>query len=370
MLQLYCLNIFIVAAGHTPIALFKKNLDFNLSAQSEVAFVVLSNMAKVFFAWQGLGALCFPLGDIIGNIVKTAVLFYYSDFRPRFNLFSREKAKDILSFGGYTSLTSLGSYVANQTDKLLVSGTFALNRIGFYNFGYTQSGLYFNLIQVSQTSVLLSLFAKFKQDHAAARAAVLKITSLVNFLALPVYVYGIIEAELIIRVVFTEKWLPAVIFFQLFSLDYLFRTFFTGVTGIQISFGLAKAAARVKIVNSLVFVFFLVGATFFESLEVYALCYFLGTVATALINLIVNGRVIGLRIGIFFLNFVPNLSVITASTLVYLLIQRLLDPAPGIGSLIMSALCFALLYLAFSYLLNRKVLNQAIYFAIPQKKAA
>lgn len=367
MLRWYCINIMLVSVGHTPVALFKRNLDFNLSTRSDIAYTLSSNVGRVLFASGGFGALCFPLGDIVGNVIKLIVIFWYSDFRPQLKLFSSTQAKEILNFGGFTALTSIGSYLANQVDKVLVATYFTISQVGFYNFGYTQSGLYFNLVQVSQTSVLLSLFAKYRTNLIEARRVLMNITRLVNFLAMPVYGFAILEAELVIRALFSEKWLGALVFFQIFSADFLFRSFFTGITGIQLSFGLAKAAARTKIINSIIFVLLLLVATRFNTLEYYALFYLAATVLSTFHNVVVNGKLLQLNYVAYARNFLPNIGVIIVSLLLYQAIRSvLMNQVEGaLLKLTMGVAIFGALYMIFSWVINRSVLQQVIRLIKP-----
>jgi O-antigen/teichoic acid export membrane protein len=284
MLRLYCINIFIVAAGHTPLTLFKKDLDFATSSKVEIAYTLISNFFRVAFALAGFGSLSFPLGDIAGSLCKTLMIYYYSPFRPRFSMLSKEWTPRILKFGGYTSVTSIASYLANQTDKILLTSLFELRAVGLYNFGYAQSGLFYNLVLVSQTSVFQSMFARLKQNLEEARRAVYRITRFINFIALPVYAFAILDAHRIITVLFTEKWIASEPYFQIFAFDFLVRTFFASVTGIQLSFGLSQQAAKTKVVTSSMFIGCLLLASLFHDPYYYAFAYLAGTVLSSLIN--------------------------------------------------------------------------------------
>ncbi|MFZ2904626.1 MAG: oligosaccharide flippase family protein [Cyclobacteriaceae bacterium] len=371
MLRLYCINILVISIGHTPLALFKRNLDFDISSGSEVAYTISSNIFRVVFALSGFGALCFPIGDILGNILKTGMIYWRSAFRPQWKFFEKSKVKEILRFGGYTSLTSIGAYMANQIDKVLVASVFPIKQVGFYNFGYAQSGLYFNLIQASQTSVLLSLFAKFRDNLPEARRVLMNVTRLVNFLALPVYGYAILEAELIVKVIFSEKWLGAVPYFQIFAADFLFRSFFTGITGIQLAFGLAKSAARTKLINSVLFVLLLLIASGFNKPEYYAWFYFLATVVSTMHNVVVNGKLLELKYGSYARNFIPNMITIALTLIGYYTVFSMIRIDDDMVKLLTSGLFFSAFYFFSTLLFNRSMLLQVWRIILPDtlKKA-
>jgi O-antigen/teichoic acid export membrane protein len=352
MLRLYSLNIFIDTLGHTPVALLKKELDFGASSKGEIAYAITSHSARVLFALNGFGAISFPLGDIVGSVLKTVIIYYYSTFRPRTSMFARAYVSPILSFGGYTSITSVASYFANQTDKLLITSFYPVSSIGLYNFGYGQSGMFYNLVLASQVSVFQSMFARLKNDLKQAREAIYKITRFINFLCLPFYTYAIIEAKLIIGIVFTEKWLPAAFYFQVFAADFMIRTFFASVTAIQISFGLAKQAAKTKIITSIVFVAMLLIAILFNTLEYYALAYLAASIVSALINLYVNGSVVQLNFKTYWLNFLPNILTIAITIILYVSIDRLLGFSNNFLGLTASFAAFGGIYFLLSLRFN------------------
>lgn len=354
IIQLYSLIIILNSLSSVPLALFKRDLNFRLSSRSEFAFILFSSGGRCLFAFSGFGAVSYPLGDLLGHTFKIFTTYFNTSFRPKLSVFKWNKAKNVLQFGGYTSLSSVGAYLANQTDKILISYFFPVAMVGFYNFGYSQSGMFYNLIQTSQNGVFISLFAKYKEKLDEAREALLKINLMINFLALPFYTFIIINAELFIKVVFTEKWLDGVLFFQIFAADYFIRSFMAGITGIQISFGLAREAAITKLINSAIFVLFLSCAVFFRNIYVYALFYLLGTLFSAIHNFHMNAKVIELRVPEFVSRFGAGIVAISLTILLWLPIHQILPEEKSWFVLLLSVSCFGSFYFLISYFVNKR----------------
>jgi hypothetical protein len=107
-------------------------------------------------------------------------------------------------------------------------------------------------------------------------------------------------------VLFTAKWIAAAPVVRVFALDYLQRSMFSGITGIQLSFGLAGKAARTKWIGASFFIVSLLTATLLHaSILQYAIAYVIASVAGSALNVIVNGRLLALRWGEYFRNLVP-----------------------------------------------------------------
>src|SRR5690606_18721712 len=62
MLKLYSVNIVVASFMRTPLALYKRDIQFNVVGESELIYVISSESLKLLFAILGFGALCFPLG--------------------------------------------------------------------------------------------------------------------------------------------------------------------------------------------------------------------------------------------------------------------------------------------------------------------
>src|SRR5699024_6719730 len=70
--------------------------------------------------------------------------------------------------------------------------------------------------------VTYPVFSELQDDNKKLREVFKKITSMVFFIVTPVMLFLAIEAKPIINLVLTEKWLPAVPFFQILCISSLF----------------------------------------------------------------------------------------------------------------------------------------------------
>jgi O-antigen/teichoic acid export membrane protein len=373
MLLLYAINIILLSLGRTHLAYQKQQLNFAVTAKADILFIVSSNLLKVLFAWWGMKSLSFPLGDIGGNILNLVFIYSVSPFRPTWSLFSKRAFRLIFWFGRNTVFTSLGSYLANQVDKIMVTSRFTTAQVGFYNFGYTQSGSVYNILIGSQTQVFLSLFGKFKNDRPELKNIILKISAGINFLVAPIFLYGVLEARPFIQILFTSKWSPAAVIFQIFCIDYFIRTFFTSITGVQISLGYADKAARTKIINSIVFVAVAATALLFQRIEIYALFYLLATVVTCLHNTHVNGKLINLTVWEFLARYRNNLILLAITAGLYFLVKWPLIqwvPAGQLSYLVVTSLVFFGIYAGLAWLFLRSVILDLTQLVFNKQRSA
>ncbi len=355
VLGLYAINIVLAAWSYVALAILKRSLDFGATARAEVGGTLVSAGMRVGFAAMGLGALCFPLADLLGSAVRNFIAARYCRWKPSFLLERGERLREVLSFGLPTTFVSIAGYAANQVDKLLVTSLYPLAAIGAYTFGNNNAMLFYNALIVPQTGVFMATFSRLKDDSAALVAAIFSSTRFVFSWSLPFHLFLILQPELLVRAVFTDKWLPAAPILQIFAFDFLFRGCMTGIAGLQLAYGHAQAAARTKWINAGIYVLLLgVAAAFKPPLTMYALAAVIAGLLGSIHNLVVNGRLVGLPFGRFFMNQLPPLLVGIAAGVLLWGLDFLSLPVAPVPRLAAIAAIYAVAYLSLTYLFNRQ----------------
>jgi len=358
MLLLYGLYVFVSGLSYIELALLKRELDFKRSSRAELAFTLASQGGRLGFAVAGLGALCFPLGDLLGASVRYAMVRGIRPHRPALVRPRWDSSRDALWFGVHSTSIGLASFCAGQTDKLLLSLNFPVASVGLYAFAGNTAAMFYNAFIVPQTSVFHAAFSRLRDDVAAARQVLAVSTRLVFSLALPVNLLLMLETDRIIVAVFTEKWLEAAPLVRILAVDFVVRSMFSGIVGMQLSFGQAAAAARTKWQSAMLVVLSLLLAwQMGVGLTGYAMAYVIGNLLAAMNNLHANGRLLDLRWLPFLGNLLAPALVATASTLAWYLGRPL---AAGLGTwpaLLLMCTLWSGTYLVLSLAFNRMVFS-------------
>lgn len=313
MLALYGLHVFLSGLTYIELALLKRELAFGQSSRVELAYTFTSMAARVGFAAAHTGALCFPLGDVLGSLVRWLFVRRLRPSGLRLAVPQRTASREALVFGMHATSVGIASFVANQTDKMLVSTAHPMAAVGLYTFGNNAAAMFYNAFIVPQMSVFFATFARLRQDLEGARRVLLISSRLIFSFALPLNVLWLLEPQRLLEAIFGARWIPAAPLVQVFAVDYLMRSLFSGVTGLQMSFGRAADAARTKWINALVFVVFLLAATALGvDIVGYAIAYVAANFVATAHNLRVNGRIIEVN----WISYASNLAAPTAIALV------------------------------------------------------
>jgi PST family polysaccharide transporter len=356
MLQIYGLQIFVSGLSYIPLALLKRDLDFKRSSRAELANTIVSQGGRVAFAWMGAGALCFPLGDVLGAICCWLMVRAYSPEPRRLVIPRRKDAASAIGFGIHSTSVALASFFANQSDKLLLSFAYPMATVGLYGFAGNIAGMFYRAFIAPQSSVFLASFSRLRSDTQEILAFLHKSTRFVFSFSLPVCVPLILEAERILGVLVGAKWTAAADLVRIFAVGFLMRSMVSGITGLQLAFGLASAAARTKWTNAAVFVLLLGMAVMLKvGIIGYALAYLLADILTTWHNVMVNGRLVSLHPVSFLGNQLAPAGIAAASSIAWYAVREATLALPAAVGLAASAGTWMVAYVVLSLVFNRAV---------------
>lgn len=354
MLGLYGLQVFLSGLTYIQLALFKRDLDFSTSSRIELEYTAVSMLARVGFAWASLGGLAFPLGDLAGSVVRWLRVRRRSRHVLRIERVQGPAARAATAFGLHSTSLGLATFTSNQVDKMLLSISQTPAGVGLYSFGNSTAAMFHNALIVPQTSVFLAGFARMRETPEAARKLLAASSRLIFSLALPANVLWIIETKRMVQAIFGERWLAAAPVIQVFAFAFLVRSLFSGVTGLQLSFGLASQAARTKWLNAGVFATFLGSAALAKvGIVGYALAFLAADLITIVHNMHVNGKLLQINWPQYLRNLLPPAVIALASTAMWAAARPYLDSFGLWPSLLALAATWLVCYTALSLAFNR-----------------
>lgn len=204
--------------------LFMKDLHFmKLGILQAVAFTIAQILA-IILAYFKYGLYAIVIGNILNILLQNAILRINSIYKPKFFI-SKEKIKDIISFGGWLTLSRLTGTIYSQIDKLLMSKWFSVVELG--NFYRTRA-----LIDTADSQVggifdvaLFPILSNIQDNKEAIQHAYKKCMYMGCVIFSFLFVFFFFNAKLIILCFLGEKWLDQLILFRLLSISMAFFAF-------------------------------------------------------------------------------------------------------------------------------------------------
>lgn len=196
---------------------FVKEMDFKTAFKIKLPSLLIGGISGVFFAYFGFGVWSLVYSAIIQSVISSVQYWIYSSWRPHL-IFNLQKFKYHFNFGYKLTLSGLLNTVFENMYTILIGKVFSVQQLGFYNRADSLRQMPVKNLSGALNKVSFPLFAKISHDDVKLRAVYKKMMGVVIFIIAPVLAVMVVGAEPLIRFLLTEKWLPAVPYFQILSI--------------------------------------------------------------------------------------------------------------------------------------------------------
>jgi O-antigen/teichoic acid export membrane protein len=313
-----------------------------------IAFLNAAVAFVSFFVWTGAAFVmrnvwALVIGELISAAVTLVLTYRLTDYRPRLR-FSTSKAKELLNFGRFLTLSGIITYLATQGDDALVGKLLGTPALGYYERAYSASNLPATSISHVINRVTVPAFSRVQDDIQQLRTLylnTLRITALVIF---PFVGLMFVLADQFIPVVYGSMWIPAIPAFTVLCFFGLERAIGSLVGPVFVALGHTRLLMLVNLSKLVSMAALIVPLT---------MCYdFLGTSVAVTVSALVVQMVVLvatsrlLEVSVFLiLGQVARPAIVTVSVVVMVsVLQRVTGWSVGLGSLLVQAASGGLLY--------------------------
>lgn len=216
LLRVLCLSFIISAFAAVQGARLTKKLDFKTQTIIGIPSTILSGILGIVMAYTGFGVWSLVWSRIADSLIRTIQLWIYSKWTPS-RVFNIEKFKYHFNFGYKLTLSGLLDTIFNNIYIIVIGKFFAASQVGFYTRAQTMKKLPVTNISNALNKVTYPLFASIQDDDVRLKRVYKQIMQMVMFIVTPVLVFAAVLAVPTFRLILTEKWLPAVPYFQILS---------------------------------------------------------------------------------------------------------------------------------------------------------
>jgi len=251
LIKILALNIFISDIGIVPSALLDKELKFKEKCYSTLLATITGGIFSIGLAivlpleekiWSLIG------GCLTGSLVGSISVWRYCNLKisPKFD---GKVALELVNYGKYCLGLSILMYLYNNLDNFVVGKILGMAALGYFTFAYgitTKIGM--NITSIFGT-VALPVYAKLQDDIQKLKQGYLRVLSYSSLLSIPTMCGIFILAPEIIRTVFGEKWLPAILPLQILSIFCLIRSIDTTTGELYAAIGKPKYNQNLGLLN-------------------------------------------------------------------------------------------------------------------------
>lgn len=217
VLRVYSIVFIINAFYEIQNARLVKVMDFKTQALIQLPSVLTSGLIGILLAINGFGVWSLVWMNISQSFLITVFHWVFSKWRPSL-IFDTSCFKKHFHFGYKMTLSGLLELIYKNIYVLIIGKSYSAAQLGFYSRADSISQLPTNNIFNAINSVTYPMFASISEDNIRLKMVYKKLVQQVLFWNASILILLVVIAEPLFRFLLTEKWLPAVPYFQILCL--------------------------------------------------------------------------------------------------------------------------------------------------------
>ena len=302
----------------------------------------------IWMAWRGYGVWALVAQHLFNATLDTIILWVTVKWRPK-KVFSLKRLKGLFSYGWKLLVSALLETGYSNVRSLIIGKLYTSEDLAFYNRGKQFPNLIVSNINASIDSVLLPTMSKEQDNKSRVRDMTRRAIKISTFIMMPLMMGLAVCAEPLIRIVLTDKWLPAAFFLRVFCFTYAFYPIHTANLNAIKAMGRSDLFLKLEVIKKIVSISALIG-TMFISVEAMALALPVTSILGQIINSWPNRKLLDYSYRVQLLDMLPQIGLSAVMGVIIFLIQflRLSD----VATLLIQVPLGALVYIVGSKLLH------------------
>ena len=214
ILRVQGLILFIYAFNIIQSNQIRKNLNFKKLSKITITSSIISLIVTVILAYLGFGVWALVTQNFLGAFIPCVFFWFTMSWKPTWE-FSWASFKELFGFGSFMFLTHLFTTFSQRITGLLVGRWFNPATMGYYSKASSFSKFATLSIAGVMIQTTYPLYASVQDDKERLINIVKRITSTLAYITVPMLCILILIAEPLIVLLYSDRWLPSVPYFQI-----------------------------------------------------------------------------------------------------------------------------------------------------------
>lgn len=203
-----------------------KKLLFHLSFRVSLITCLTSAVCGITLAFLGFGVWALVWASLITGIVGVFARWFIIAWRPKL-MFSVSRLKPLFSYGWKMAFSGLLDSIFRELNGLLIGKFYSRADIAFVNKGRSLPSLAMNQVDETLGRVSFPALVLLQDDKIKLREAMRRMMRCSTFLVFPLMVGVAVCSWSLIRLLYGEKWTPAVPYMMLSCFTFALWPFHT-----------------------------------------------------------------------------------------------------------------------------------------------
>ncbi len=344
VLRVMALKLPLAGVNSVQHAYVQKKMLFKRFFFSTLIGTVGSAVVGIVMAYTGFGAWALVAQYLFNSTMDTVVLWFTVRWRPVWR-FSLGRMKYLFGFGAKMLASELIHTSYKQIRSLIIGKVYTEKDLAFYNQGGKLPSLIVTNINSSVSSVLFPAMT-LKQDDTGKLKEMVRLSIRVSsYIMWPLMIGLLVISEPIVRLMFTEKWLPCVPYMQIACIQFALEPVQTANVQAVKAMGKGRTYLIMEIVKKL-FGIVMIVAVMYQGVMAIAVTAMFVTFFAALVNSTPNRKYLGYTYREQLVDLIPSILLAAAMGICVYGVGRL--PVPDLVSIVLQAVSGAASYIIIS----------------------
>ncbi len=344
VLRVMALKLPLAGVNSVQHAYVQKKMLFKRFFFSTLIGTMGSAVVGIAMAYTGFGAWALVAQYLFNSTMDTVVLWFTVKWRPVWR-FSPERMKYLFSFGWKMLASELIHTSYKQIRSLIIGKVYTEKDLAFYNQGGKLPSLIVTNINSSVSSVLFPAMT-LKQDDTGKLKEMVRLSIRVSsYIMWPLMIGLLVMSEPIVRLMFTDKWLPCVPYMQIACIQFALEPVQTANVQAVKAMGKGRTYLIMEIVKK-VFGIVMIVAVMYQGVMAIAVTAMFVTFFAALVNSTPNRKYLGYTYWEQLVDLIPSVLLAAVMGACVYGVGRL--PVPDLVSIVLQVVSGAVSYIILS----------------------
>jgi len=253
LIQFLALGFLVTGAGSVPVAMLTRECRFKHLAYISGAASLLSACAAVIFAIAGWGVWSLAIQSVLAALVTTALSWRFSGWRPTMR-FEPTGLRELFRFGGHIAAVHILETAFGRLNTLAIGKLYSAVELGYYaRAESTRAFPSFFGASILNKSVF-PLLSRLNHDRDKLSEGYFRALEAVVFVNTPVMVALAVSANMVVSLLFGQRWEPAGPYLQALAVAGVFWMPHLVNMDVLKAAGLSRVFLRIEVVKKMLLI--------------------------------------------------------------------------------------------------------------------
>lgn len=213
MLKVLGLVVIIDALAAVQNNILVKKLNFRKISLIKISVAIVASIVAIISALSGLGVWSLVIQSLTNSILRSCILWVSSTWTPSW-IFSVDSFKSLFGYSSKLLCASMLSEGYRNLQLLIIGRHFPASEVGYFSQAKQLENVPVSSLVAIVNQVTFPVFSELQTKRDSLLRGLRRCFKLLAYINFPLMVFLTIIARPLIHILYSDKWLPVVPYFQ------------------------------------------------------------------------------------------------------------------------------------------------------------